>query len=65
MSDIYDQLLDETADAAPQPQQPEQATVDVYDTLLNDYQAAENKRLQTSLDQALQVLPEKAPRCRG
>lgn len=70
MADIYDQLLDQSGDANERPvprlQTPRAddsvtaAQPDVYDTILDGYQKAQNQRLQASLDQALSVVPERA-----
>lgn len=68
MSDIYDQLLDQgnttTEPAAPALQAPASGAQpnvqpDAYDTLLDNYQAAQKQRLQSSITQAVGVSPER------
>lgn len=70
MADIYDQLLDQSNDTSGRPlprlQTPRAndpvtvADPDVYDNLLDGYQKVQNQRLQSSLNQALTVVPEQA-----
>lgn len=61
MADVYDQLLDEqkptTAPAAPAA--PAQSK-DAYDTILDGFQAEQDKALQQSLTQAMKVAPQQA-----
>ncbi len=62
MTDIYDELLDQgnTSLQAPSGAETAPEQPDVYDKLLDGYQAAEKQRLQSSITQAMGTTPERA-----